>query len=422
METGDTDLYKAFVWRFWSLCSNSKGHVGIVLPRAALMTKGLEAYRRVMFDESDIQDITIIVNRNQWFFEDVHPQFTIGLVAYNKGAERNLVLRGPYSSFDRYAIGMTKSPVTFRMEDVLDWTDSASLPLLPSDESVEVFAQLREHPPLGLDQKNTWRARPYSELHATSAKKAGLIELLEEPPEGYWPVFKGESFYIWEPDKGVYYGWSDPQKVKEHLHDKRQSRRSVFTEFPRDVNQDESTLQCLHPRIAFQNNGRATDRRTIKAALLPPNVFISNAAPYFLWPRGDKLDEAYLLGVLSSIPLDWYARRFIELNVSLYILNTFPVPRPERTNPLWKRVVELAGRLAAVDDRYAEWADAVGVEYGPLDLDEKDTMIFELDAVVAHLYGLSEDQLTHIFKTFHEGWDYKPRLNAVLTHYRRWSS
>lgn len=102
-------------------------------------------------------------------------------------------------------------------------------------------------------------------------------------------------------------------------------------------------------------------------------------------------------------------------------MNTFPVPRPERTNPLWQRVVELAGRLAAVDERYAEWADAVGVEYGPLDPDEKDAMIFELDAVVAHLYGLSEDQLTHIFETFHEGWDYKPRLNAVMTHYRRWS-
>ena len=33
-------------------------------------------------------------------------------------------------------------------------------------------------------------------------------------------------------------------------------------------------------------------------------------------------------------------------------------------------------------------------------------MIHELDAVVAHLYGLNEAQLVHIFETFHEGWDY----------------
>ena len=42
-------------------------------------------------------------------------------------------------------------------------------------------------------------------------------------------------------------------------------------------------------------------------------------------------------------------------------------------------------------------------------------MIHELDAVVAHLYGLSEPQLFHIFKTFHEGWDYQdpPRRRAA---------
>jgi hypothetical protein len=63
----------------------------------------------------------------------------------------------------------------------------------------------------------------------------------------------------------------------------------------------------------------------------------------------------------------------------------------------------------------------VGVEYGKLDANEKDGMIAELDAVVAHLYGLSEFHLTHIFETFHEGWDYQPRLMAVLKHYKTWA-
>jgi hypothetical protein len=43
-----------------------------------------------------------------------------------------------------------------------------------------------------------------------------------------------------------------------------------------------------------------------------------------------------------------------------------------------------------------------------------------LDAVVAHLYGLSEPQLTHIFETFHEGWDYQDRLRATLKHFAAW--
>jgi hypothetical protein len=53
-----------------------------------------------------------------------------------------------------------------------------------------------------------------------------------------------------------------------------------------------------------------------------------------------------------------------------------------------------------------------------LETTEKRDMIEELDAVAAHLYGLSEGQLTHIFKTFHEGWDYEARLEATLRHFR----
>ncbi len=86
-------------------------------------------------------------------------------------------------------------------------------------------------------------------------------------------------------------------------------------------------------------------------------------------------------------------------------------------NPFWQRTVALVGRLACPDKRFPKSAKAVGVEYGKLDAAEKDDMIAELDAVVAHLYGLSEPQLVHIFETFHEGWGYQPRLKAVLKHY-----
>ena len=61
------------------------------------------------------------------------------------------------------------------------------------------------------------------------------------------------------------------------------------------------------------------------------------------------------------------------------------------------------------------------MEHGPLPADQKQAMIDELDAVVAHLYDLSADQLTHIFETFHEGWDYEPRLAAVMAHFDRWA-
>ncbi|MCY3679551.1 MAG: hypothetical protein OXH66_18465 [Gemmatimonadetes bacterium] len=121
--------------------------------------------------------------------------------------------------------------------------------------------------------------------------------------------------------------------------------------------------------------------------------------------------------MLGSIPLDWYARRFVETSLTFFVLNPFPVPRPKGGNPLRDRAIALAGRLASPDDRFADWAERLGVPCGPMDPDEKQDHIRELDAVVAHLYGLTETQLVHIFETFHEGWDHEERLRATLRHF-----
>ena len=247
----------------------------------------------------------------------------------------------------------------------------------------------------------------------------------KERTDGYWPVYKGESFDIWNPDTGVYYAWADPASVLDWLQRKRLRagkgrRASPHREFALEHLRDRRTLPCLAPRIAFRDITNRTNQRTVIACLVPPEVFITNKGPYFLWPRGDERDQAFLLGVLCSIPLDWYARRFVETNVNFFIINPFPVPRPDRHDPRWQRVVALSGRLACPDDRFASWAENAGVACGPLTADEKTDMIHELDAAVAHLYGLSARQLEHVFETFHEGWDYGERLDGVRRHFRAW--
>lgn len=63
------------------------------------------------------------------------------------------------------------------------------------------------------------------------------------------------------------------------------------------------------------------------------------------------------------------------------------------------------------------WASAGRGGDNPI---EKDDLIAELDALVSLLYGLTEDQVEHVFDTFHRGWNYRPRLEAVLEHYARW--
>ena len=201
------------------------------------------------------------------------------------------------------------------------------------------------------------------------------MKLTEKCPEGFWPIFKGESFDIWTPDTGSYYAWGDPGSLLPALQTKRMRARSAFDGFSPIWMKDPKTLPCMSARIAFRDVTNRTNRRTMIAALVPPKVFLTNKAPYFLWPKGDELDQAFLLGVLCSLSLDWYARRFVEISLNYFILNPFPIPSQPRTNPLWRRTVELAGRLACPDRRFASWAKSSGVECGPLAVDEQEDMI-----------------------------------------------
>ncbi len=419
--TGDPDLYKAFSWRFWHLVRED-GAVGVVLPRSALAGRGSEPWRREVLSGGTFDDVTMLLNTRGWVFDDAEHRYTIGLVAIRKGEEHEgtLRMRGPYPSYARYLTGMEEKPAEFSSEDFQTWTETAAFPLLPSPEAAGVFAKIRSHPRLD-DKDGDWFARPIRELDSNLDKKHMILQ--EEQPEGAWPVYKGASYDLWNPDTGEYYAWADPGYITGVLQAKRLNQqhnsRSAFSAFPIEWARDPSTLPCRYPRISIRKVTRATDTRTVRAALVPGNRVLTDAAQYLAWSRGDETDEAYLLGILSSMPLDWYARRFVEVNLNFHILNAFPIPRPDRDDELRSEVVQISGRLATVDERFSDWAEAVGVPIGSVTADERDDLVARLDAAVALLYGLNEDDLRVIYSTFHEGWDYGPRLGAVIQHYRQ---
>jgi hypothetical protein len=178
-------------------------------------------------------------------------------------------------------------------------------------------------------------------------------------------VLTGASFEIWDPYFGEPYGLADWDVLVPHLVAKAQAgTRRAGSPFRGRVVDGVEDHPISSARIAFRSIANSTNQRTAIFCLLPPEVAVVNAAPYLVRRQGTETDEAYLLGVVCSIPFDWYARRWVEMNMNFFILNPMPVPRPEADNPLRIRVIELAGRLAAVDERYQEWADGVGVPIG----------------------------------------------------------
>jgi len=43
-----------------------------------------------------------------------------------------ILLSGPFISLERFIAGQQKEPMEFSVSEVLDWTDTAALPLLPA--------------------------------------------------------------------------------------------------------------------------------------------------------------------------------------------------------------------------------------------------------------------------------------------------
>jgi hypothetical protein len=329
MGTGDPDLYKAFCWRFWNL-TRDDGAVGVVLPRSALSAAGSAPWRQAVLASGAFDDVTLLLNSLKWVFDDVHPQYTFGLTSLRKGVKHvGLIhLSGPYASFSSYVAGRKRKPTELAVSDFQSWSEGAAFPLLPTEASLGAFLTLRRNPRFS-ESGGGWKVRIATEFHATNDKK--FFEFRDEQRAGMWPVYKGASFNLWNPDTGVYYAWADPAVVLPELQRKRLRQqklaRSPFSEFGRDWAIDPSTLPCRLPRIAFRDVSRPTDTRTFRTALLPPDIVVTNKGPYLLFPKGDERDQAYLLGVLSSIPLDWYARRFVEISLNFHIVNGFPIPR-----------------------------------------------------------------------------------------------
>ena len=134
---GDPDLFRMFAWRFWELLAKG-GRLGIVLPRSAFSGDGLVEWRMQLLkpdkfsgDNNAEATITVLTNKAGWVFDDVDPRYTVCLCSIHKKIGQNeLLLNGPFDRIEEYRRSQ-KAFARFPAAEVLTWTESAKLPLLP---------------------------------------------------------------------------------------------------------------------------------------------------------------------------------------------------------------------------------------------------------------------------------------------------
>jgi hypothetical protein len=112
---------------------------------------------------------------------------------------------------------------------------------------------------------------------------------------------------------------------------------------------------------------------------------------------------------MNSLPFDWQARRFVEINLNFFILEGLIVP--DLSDEDFEALALAAARLSCVDDRFAEFAESFGIEPGPLPEEERQRLRVDIDARVARSWGLTSNDLDVLLLDF--------SVDAVPPDYRR---
>ncbi|MCK6510833.1 hypothetical protein L6R29_12805 [Myxococcota bacterium] len=393
--------------------------------------------RRMLLDSGRVTIIAGFVN-HQGIFPDVHRSYKFACNVFQKGGNtetiRVVFMRETLedlASFDALAFGVDAQAIrndpseTYRIPEIANkeqWTLSLSL---------SKHARLADEP---------WNLDTLSgDFNAGNQR-----EYFVPKKKGYYPLIQGTQFNLF----GVHQGslpdaWLDPsmQGMGGFLYEKQAGRvlkaiadwldgqgklKGGKAEAALDWVAAQTGRRELPAawvrldwegyRIAWRNITNRTNKRTLIAAILPPRIGVSHAAPtirpFRLFVHGNEVvyrlqypleQLLYLAGVLSSFACDSLARlRMSKTNMVASTFTGFHVP-VWREGGVQRRVAELTCRLTclgATEERpwadYVELASVVGMDVerdGLWGKEERREAEAELNALVAGLYGLGREEV-----------------------------
>ena len=321
-----------------------------------------------------------------------------------------------------------KELVTFPNDDSIEIAielvrklSPASLSLIEfrAANEVALARKLLSFPLLGEAIEGPWQCHLHREFHMTD--DAALYR--PEKEKGLRPLVEGKSFhqFVYPFSEPRY--WVDMREARAALLPGRlRAIQSLANEHEINgkVSPDSVKLDYQSYRLAFRDIARNTDERTMIACLLPPNV---------VCPDTVRLDEVYfdsvergklalnqtrlttgerlcVLALFDSFVVDYHVRQKVGAHVSFFYVYQLPIPRLTRADAAFRPLVERAARLVGTS---AEFDDLLREVFGPkathrthgaTDEPTRRTLRAELDALVAQLYALNEEEFTHILATF----------------------
>jgi hypothetical protein len=390
---GNADLYEFFCQRYRELLRSS-GRLGVVLPRTAFSAKGSAAFRSWLFDHAVPTRIDFLLNNRCWMF-DTHPQYTIALLAAESHPPTPgevLEVAGVAGSADEFARQSIAPGLRLRREAL---GIELEIPLLRNQVEADLLNKLRLGTPFAFGCER-WRCLPVQgDFNETSDRL-----LWQNATEGR-PLWKGASFDQFDPHGADARTCPVSEAALVKARKPRPGSGSLLAgEVPLAVRRTAVERTISVARVAFRDVSRATDSRTVRACLIPPEHFLTNKAPYLAFIDDEPNTEAACLALMNSLVFDWQARRFVEISLNFFILEGLRLPTLD--DETFAAVSTAAARLSCIDERFVDFALATGVECGPISDQERLHLRAEIDALVARAWDLTPAELEVVFDDFTE--------------------
>ncbi len=164
-------------------------------------------------------------------------------------------------------------------------------------------------------------------------------------------------------------------------------------------------------RGGFRDVAANTNERSLIAAIVPP-TFRGNKLPTIGPTSLPSWLHLYLVSVFNSFAVDFLIRMKVTMTLNFHYLFGLPVPRLDLNHPHFDALVPRAARLTCTAPEFADLWDEVAQQYpqampapwrpevAATDPRERAQLRAEIDALVADLYGLGEEDFAYILSTF----------------------
>lgn len=380
----DLNLYKLFLEQSYRLLRDG-GECGIVIPSGVYTDLGAKGLREMLFEKTEVTGLFAFENRRM-IFENVDSRFKFVVLSFRKGHSTQdfpaAFMRHDVKDLKNFpgGVGMTLSVDNVRRLS----PDSLSVMEFKSELDAHIADKMLRFPLLKEELSDNWNFKMMREFHIRDDSKI----FHASPDKNRLPLFTGKMFHQFELTEKSSGYWIDESGGSAALN-KKSGDLSQYGRY-----------RWTHRRIA-----RSTDSRTLITTIAPPRVFTEVNSPIINLDKSgiNDAEVIFLTAVTNSFTLDWYIRQQVTTTLNAFYVYQLPVPRLTSADPSFQPIVTAAAKLICTTPEFDDLAKAAGLQGhtdGVTDDAGRAALRAELDARVAHLYGLSESEFTHILGTF----------------------